>query len=183
MSLDKNQILPAPWDHTIESTDAQKLRKQSSQAVFSRVALEAPMSSQHRIILIEAVKYVDADASIREALLLFNERLFDVDKQVSYDVIIGIATFFVTYARVLINGDGERDVRVLLDTRKAIFAKLAELDLKVSYIHAESAYEALTTSLRAALTSCMAALWAKHGYVEAVEMYRPLPHFPDLAHV
>ena len=157
----------------------------SALKIFGRIALDCPLASQHRACLQQAIQFVDADKLMREALLLYEERLYDIDKQVSCDIVILIAMFYVTYARLLTTNSDENtetkraersaSLRSLLDARRQIFDKLSELELKVVTIHLESAYHFVISSIQGALTSCMVALWHKHGFLEAIEMYRPMP--------
>ena len=156
--------------------------------VFGKIAMDAPLATQHRTVIINACPYVEADKDMRDAIILFNERLYMVDRQISIEIILDVAMFYTTYAQLLTlpsqHGKYRTNtvtvsLRELMDTRKRIFAKLEELSIKVSSIWAESAYAVIVEKMHGSLTSCTAALWHKHGFHEAVEMYYPCSSDPS----
>ena len=145
--------------------------------VFHRIAMSSSLSLTHRDSLTRAKAYVDADVPLRNALVVFNERLYDVDQQLSAHLILDIASFYLLYARLLVaptTADVSKvDVEDLVALRTRIFRTVDELPLKVATMHGEPAYRILREAVRASLTSCTAALWHKHGVREAIAMYYP----------
>ena len=163
-----------PYVEAVSSDKTRELEK-----ILSRLALEVPLASQHRATILQAIKYVDADGDMRDAIILFDQRFYAIDVSLSIDVYVNISTFYTVYADILTRKKDSDDAYVgvrlatLLDVRRQIFDKLAELDLKVARIKAEPAYGAILDLVRGATTSCLAALWHKHGQKEAISMYYP----------
>lgn len=143
--------------------------------------MEAPLASQHREAILRSIPYIDADLDMREALYLFEERFYDIDVQVSQELVLNLSLFYLTYARLLtsVSGNDHKNARILMDTRKKIFESLDEISLKVAWIHNEPGFKSIIDKIHASLNTCTAALWHKHGYREAIEMYYPRPHEPD----
>ena len=130
-----------------------------------------------REAILVAIPYVDADREMSGAISLYEERLSDIDLDISRELVKSISLFYITYARLLTRG-GQQGVmmRLLMDTRRGIIDKLEELKLKVARVQSEPAYDVIVFKMKSSLTSCTSALWHKHGYREAIEMYYPRAH-------
>jgi hypothetical protein len=161
----------------VDATSDEKGRE--LQKILSRLALEVPLAKQHRNTILQAMKYVDADGDMRDAIILFDEHFYAMDVSVSVDLYVHISTFYATYADLITNAHDAAYVHpaldAMLETRKLIFGKLAELELKVFRISADPAYAIVLDLVRGATTSCLAALWHKYGHRDAISMYYPAP--------
>lgn len=152
------------------------LSKNATSLLFKRISMEANLASQHRDAILRSIPYIEVDGDMREAMYLYNEHFYDVDIQISQIFVLNVSMFYLTYAKMLTStiGNDHVSARLLMDTRKKIFDNLEELSLKVSWIYNDQAYKVVINKVRGALTSCTSALWHKHGYKEAIEMYYPM---------
>jgi hypothetical protein len=150
--------------------------------VFAHVSLDSPLASQQRETILRAIPFVDADPRMRNALLAFDDRLYRVDRGLSQEIVINIASFYVMYAQLLTqptipDARGNPDLRLLMDTRLKITKLLEELKLKAAHVNSEPAYNGIIDSVTACLFSCTSALWDKHRYRQAIEMYNPTGYY------
>ncbi len=151
--------------------------------VFAHVCAQSSLSGPQRTALTLSRPFIVADTTMFEALTMFNERLFDVDVQLSMRVNLAIANFYMLYARLLVEEPqggarkDERDHRIdtLMRYRRSVLDDVVELQLKVIDVRSEPAYRIIARSFAASMNSCVSALWSKHGYTQTVEMYGPTP--------
>ena len=162
----------------------EKVKTRPIVEMFNKLVMDAPLAFQHRQSLLASAPYIESDESMSSALTLFNERFYEIDRQVSCDVNLSVAQFYVLYVRLLTDDKKEHDpttdslLEFLMDKRRTVIDRLDELKLKVD-IGVDPAYKKVVSLMRASLTSCTAALYHKYGYEKAVDIYEPKPADPQ----
>jgi hypothetical protein len=178
------QFMSTPSSLRAQMKSIEKMPAKPIVEIFNKLVLDAPLAFQHRQSLLAAAPYIESDESMCAALTLFNDRFYDIDRQVSCDVNLAIAQFYVLYVRLLTDDRKENDpttdslLDFLMGKRREVIDRLDELKLKVD-IGVDPAYKKVVSMMRASLTSCTAALYHKYGYEKAVDMYGPRPADPE----